>query len=126
VSKTLNVSLYAAELIEWGKNNVTELLKIEKKLFGLIDDIKATSLNMKPMKNKQRNILHGLSKYYSMNSYEYDAEPNRYVSFVKLSDSKTPCSFLSQRIKYVIIYHIYTFIYILNCNTMLFNYCYHI
>ena len=58
---------------------------------------KATSVQMKPMQRPTRLILHTLAKFYNINSYEYDPEPNRYVSFVKLLDSRLPANLLSNR-----------------------------
>ena len=58
---------------------------------------KATSTQIKPMQKPVRLLLHSLAKYYNVNSYEYDPEPNRYISFVKLLNSKLPCHLLSHR-----------------------------
>ena len=65
--------------------------------FLLLLTEKATSVQMKPMPKPTRILLHTLAKYYNVNSYEYDPEPNRYVSFVKLLDSRVPNNILSAR-----------------------------
>jgi hypothetical protein len=95
------VTLYPAELLEWARANSIELMKIERKLLDLIQDEKATSANCKPMSKKQRDMMHNMAKFYGVNSYEYDPEPQRYVSFVKLLDSKLPSNLLSQRCRVV-------------------------
>jgi hypothetical protein len=95
------VTIYPPELTDWARANTMELIKVERKLFDLIQDKQATSVNCKPMPKKARNILHGLASFYGVSSFEYDPEPQRYVSFVKLLDSKLPSNLLSQRCRAV-------------------------
>mmetsp|Transcript_33816 Transcript_33816/g.32269 ORF Transcript_33816/g.32269 Transcript_33816/m.32269 type:complete len:1231 (+) Transcript_33816:59-3751(+) len=82
--------LYPSALLSWGRINKVELLKLEKKMLELISDKKSNSSQLKPMTSSTRNIIHGLAKYYSLNSYEYDTEPKRYVSLVKTIDTCAP------------------------------------
>jgi hypothetical protein len=82
--------LYPSVLLSWGRINKVELLKLEKKMLELIIDKKSNSSQLKPMTSSTRNIIHGLAKYYSLNSYEYDAEPKRYISLVKTIDTCAP------------------------------------
>jgi hypothetical protein len=82
--------LYPSTLLSWGRINKVELLKLEKKMLELISDKKSNSSQLKPMTSSTRNIIHGLAKYYSLNSYEYDTEPKRYVSLVKTIDTCVP------------------------------------
>lgn len=95
------VTIYPSELTEWARGNSMELMKVERKLFDLIQDKKATSVNCKPMLKKARDILHNLANFYGVSSSEYDPEPQRYVSFVKLLDSKLPSNLLSERCRAV-------------------------
>lgn len=82
--------LYPSTLLSWGRINKVELLKLEKKMLELISDKKSNSSQLKPMTSSTRNFIHGLAKYYSLNSYEYDTEPKRYVSLVKTIDTCVP------------------------------------
>lgn len=90
--------LYPPTLLTWAKNNKVELQKLEKKMQDLIADKKSNSAQLKPMGPSSRNAVHGLSRYYSLNSYEYDPEPRRYVSLVKSADSSAPSVRLSAAI----------------------------
>jgi R3H domain len=87
--------LYPPTLLNWARNNKLELQKLEKKMLDLIADKKSNSAQLKPMGASSRNAVHGLSRYYSLNSYEYDPEPRRYVSLVKSADSIAPSVRLS-------------------------------
>lgn len=87
--------LYPPTLLNWARNNKIELQKLEKKMLDLIADKKSNSAQLKPMGASSRNAVHGLSRYYSLNSYEYDPEPRRYVSLVKSADSNVPSVRLS-------------------------------
>ena len=87
--------LFPPTLLTWAKNNKLELQKLEKKLTELINDKRANSAQLKPMGPASRNAVHGLSRYYYLNSYEFDPEPNRYISLVKCVDSSLPLIRLS-------------------------------
>jgi hypothetical protein len=94
------LTLYPMDLMIWAKNNKFELNKIEKKFFQLLtsEGEKKTnfSINFKPMPYHERQVLHNLAKYYHCNSFEYDFEPNRYVSVVKTRESRFPWMILSE------------------------------
>lgn len=87
--------LFPPTLLTWAKNNKVELQKLEKKMFDLIGDSKANSCQLKPMGPSSRNAVHGISRYYFLNSYEYDPEPRRYISLVKSMNSSVPSLRLS-------------------------------
>lgn len=91
-------TLYPKSLITWGKQNQSEVLKIERKLYMLLNDSKLNSIQFKPMTYPMRSIVHQLSRMYLLNSYEYDYQPNRYVSVVKQHDSYLPSYTLSKAI----------------------------
>lgn len=86
----LRKPLYPATLLTWAKNNKVEVQKLEKKILDLIADKKSNSTQLKPMGPSSRNAVHGLSRYYFLNSYEYDPEPRRYISLVKSAESSVP------------------------------------
>lgn len=88
--------IYPPVLVNWARQNKTELLKIEKKLYTLMTDPSLNSMPLKPMDKGMRTIMHQLSRMYLLNSYEFDAEPNRYVSLVKQIDSYLPSCPLSR------------------------------
>lgn len=94
-STLLRKALYPPTLLTWARNNKVELQKLEKKMSDLIADKKSNSAQLKPMGPSSRNAVHGLSRYYFLNSYEYDPEPRRYVSLVKSADSCAPTVRLS-------------------------------
>ena len=91
-------TLYPKSLITWGRQNQSEVLKIERKLYMLLNDSKLNSIQFKPMTYPMRSIVHQLSRMYLLNSYEYDYQPNRYVSVVKQRDSYLPSYTLSKAI----------------------------
>ena len=86
----LRKPLYPATLLTWAKNNKVEVQKLEKKMIDLIADKKSNSTQLKAMGPSSRNAVHGLSRYYFLNSYEYDPEPRRYISLVKSAESSVP------------------------------------
>ena len=86
----LRKPLYPATLLTWAKNNKVEVQKLEKKMIDLIADKKTNSTQLKAMGPSSRNAVHGLSRYYFLNSYEYDPEPRRYISLVKSAESSVP------------------------------------
>lgn len=53
------------------------------------------SLQLKPMDAGERAGFHALSKFYRLNTFEYDHDPNRYVSLVRRVDSCLPSVLLS-------------------------------
>ena len=87
--------LFPPTLLNWAKNNKVELQKLEKKMFDLISDKSSNSSQLKAMGPSSRNAVHGLSRYYFLNSYEYDPEPRRYISLVKSARSSLPPVLLS-------------------------------
>lgn len=87
--------LFPPTLLTWAKNNKVELQKLEKKMVDLINDKGSNSSQLKAMGPSSRNAVHGLSKYYFLNSYEYDPEPRRYISLVKSARSSMPSVLLS-------------------------------
>lgn len=82
--------LYPPLLLTWARINKGQIIKLEKKMMELIADKKANSTQLKPMGGSARGVVHGLSRYYFLNSYEYDQEPKRYVSLVKSIESSLP------------------------------------
>jgi hypothetical protein len=94
-SNELQRPLYPSLLLNWARNNKVELQKLEKKMLELISDKTTNSSQLKPMGPGTRQIVHGLSRYYSLNSYEFDPEPRRYVSQVKDPQSSVPMVRLS-------------------------------
>jgi transcription elongation factor Elf1 len=89
-------SIYPPVLVHWARQNKTELVKIEKKLYTLMTDPQLNSIQLKPMDKGMRTVVHQISRMYLLNSYEFDAEPNRYVSLVKQIDSYLPVCPLSR------------------------------
>jgi hypothetical protein len=87
--------LYPPTLLTFAKNNKVELQKLEKRINALIADKKVNSCQLKPMNPSIRNAVHGISRYYLLNSFVYDAEPRTYVSLVKTPDSSVPSLSLS-------------------------------
>ncbi len=88
--------IYPPVLVNWARLHLTELLKIEKKIYTLMTDAAMNSVQLKPMARGMRTVVHQLSRMYLLNSYEYDPEPNRYVSLVKQVDSYLPSCVLSR------------------------------
>lgn len=88
--------VYPPVLVNWARLHQAELLKIEKKIYALMTDASMNSVQLKPMARGMRTVVHQLSRMYLMNSYEYDPEPNRYVSLVKQVDSYLPSCVLSR------------------------------
>lgn len=83
--------LYPSSLANWSSKNKLELQKIEKKIYDFLEQKSNKSVNFKPMDSTSRNMLHTLSKFYHLNSYEYDDESKkRYVSLVKRNQSASP------------------------------------
>lgn len=89
-------TIYPPVLVNWAKLHMLELSKIEKKLYTLLNDPQLNSVQLKPMARGMRTVVHQLSRMYLLNSYEFDAEPNRYVSLVKQVDSYLPSCVLSR------------------------------
>lgn len=87
--------LYPATLVTWARNNKVTVQKLEKQIHNFMDDHKLHSTQLKPMTGSQRNMVHGVARYYLLNSHEYDQEPHRYISLVKTADSKAPTVRLS-------------------------------
>lgn len=94
-NSVLFAPLYPPEMISWAKKSHTELCKVERRLHLFLQDPKATSLPLKPMKSTDRLMMHCLGKYYRLYSYEYDPEPYRYVSLSKTVQSCAPDVLLS-------------------------------
>ena len=88
--------IYPPVLVNWARLNKTELIKIEKKLYTLMTDTQLNSIQLKPMIRGMRIIVHQLARMYLLNTYEFDKEPNRYVSVVKQVDSYLPAWSLSR------------------------------
>ena len=88
--------IFPPVLVNWARLHLTELLKIEKKIYTLMNDASMNSVQLKPMARGMRTVVHQLSRMYLLNSYEYDPEPNRYVSLVKQVDSYLPSCVLSR------------------------------
>jgi hypothetical protein len=87
--------VFPLEMVQWAKQHHTELCKVERKIHLLLQDTKQTSVSLKPMKAYDRMMVHCLAKYYHLQSYEYDYEPQRYVSLVKTIQSAVPELLLS-------------------------------
>ncbi|RYH31149.1 hypothetical protein EON65_03285 [archaeon] len=87
--KTLATPLYPEAVLNWARNNKGELLRIENKIVAFMQSSEH-SLHFKPMPIAYRQLLHVYAKYIDCNSYEYDIEPKRYVSFVKKNGSLMP------------------------------------
>lgn len=87
--------LYPSEAVAWAKRNKGELLKIENKLVPFLQSADSNSLQLKPMAYALRGVVHLYAKYSQLNSYEYDAEPKRYVSLVRRPGSCLPRLLLS-------------------------------
>jgi hypothetical protein len=88
--------LYPSPLANWSSRNKIELQKIEKKINVFLEQKSNNSLQFKPMDSISRNMIHTLSKFYHLNSYEYnDGIKRKYVSFVKSVHSSSPKTRLS-------------------------------
>ena len=94
-AEQLRRPLYTPHLCSWGLKGLADLRKIERKISLMLSDTSTSSIQLKPMSASSRLYMHVLAKYYGINSYEYDREPNRYVSFVKTLDSAEPAQLLS-------------------------------
>lgn len=95
-TQILFTPLFPVEMLSWARKNANELNKVERKITALLQDSKSLSLSLKPMKAADRLMMHCLARYYNLHSYEYDAEPQRYVSMVKVLQSAAPSVLLSQ------------------------------
>ncbi|CAN0477091.1 unnamed protein product, partial [Phaeothamnion confervicola] len=75
--------VYPRDLLVWAKEKRGELLKLERKLAGLLSDPKATSVSLRPMPREQRRMVHMLADLYGFATVAYDPEPWRYISVIK-------------------------------------------
>jgi len=89
-------TLYPPVLVAWARQHKVDLLKVEKKIYSLLEDPQVNSVQLKPMGRGMRMLMHQLSRLYLLNSYEFDAEPSRYVSLVRQVDSYLPAWPLSR------------------------------
>ena len=87
--------LYTPNLVSWANKDLRELVKIERKIEQLIDTPAESSVQLKPMQSGPRAYVHALARYYGLSSYEFDQEPKRYISLVKVVDTSIPNVLLS-------------------------------
>jgi hypothetical protein len=89
--------LYHPDMLVWAKAYRADLLRTEKKIFELLSDRSASSLQLKPMKKWSRDTVALLAKYYQLGAQEYSTlhKDDMYVSLVKTIDSCLPATALS-------------------------------
>jgi hypothetical protein len=89
--------LYHPDMLVWAKTYRADLLRTEKKIFELLSDRGAASVQLKPMKKWSRETIMLLAKSYLLSAQEYStlAKDDMYVSLVKTVDSCLPATSLS-------------------------------
>mmetsp|Transcript_5526 Transcript_5526/g.8415 ORF Transcript_5526/g.8415 Transcript_5526/m.8415 type:complete len:964 (+) Transcript_5526:75-2966(+) len=92
---TLRRPLFPVDLVEWGREHKSDLLKTEKRIYDMIADAPVQSCQLKPMRSWSRNCVQMLAKYYYLNATEFNQHEKRYVSLVKTADSAIPATILS-------------------------------
>lgn len=95
-SETIPVEDYTAELVDAGRQNMSFLKTLEKKVAEFIRGDKHL-LFMPPMKAELRELVHNLlRKHYYLDSESFDQEPNRSVIGYRSSKAKIPRQLLSE------------------------------
>jgi hypothetical protein len=89
-SNELQRPFYPPLLISYALKEKLEIAKLEKHINNMFTQKDTTSMQLKPMPNSTRHIVHCYAKYHFFNSYEYDPEPRRFVSLVKNPTSTLP------------------------------------
>jgi hypothetical protein len=90
--------LYHPDMLVWAKNYRADLLRTEKKIFELLSDRSASSVQLKPMKKWSRETVLLLANSYLLSAQEYSTlakDGDMYVSLVKTVDSCLPATALS-------------------------------
>lgn len=95
----LRTPLYPGTMLNWSKENFKLLEQIERKLAEMLASDTINSFQTKPLSYSNRQVIHALARIYGLNSFEFDYEPNRYVSLVKRPDSCVPTIVLSSACK---------------------------
>eukprot|EP00553_Chaetoceros_curvisetus_P005163 CAMPEP_0204615014 /NCGR_PEP_ID=MMETSP0717-20131115/2624_1 /ASSEMBLY_ACC=CAM_ASM_000666 /TAXON_ID=230516 /ORGANISM="Chaetoceros curvisetus" /LENGTH=642 /DNA_ID=CAMNT_0051627859 /DNA_START=87 /DNA_END=2015 /DNA_ORIENTATION=- len=95
----LNTTQYPDELIIQAREQMTELLRLEKKWTSFLKDDKAASCPLKPMVRPSRKFVHAYSDFWNLHTQSFDPEPNRYIHCVKLLETRAPRPLLSQAVR---------------------------
>jgi hypothetical protein len=91
----LNTVQYPDSLIIQAREQMDELIKLERKWMVFLKDDTAASISLKSMDKPTRAFVHEYSDYWKLQTQSYDPPPNRYVHCVKMMDTAAPYPQLS-------------------------------
>lgn len=90
-----SLTQYPDSLVLNARENMTVLLKVERKWRTFLEDDKAASLPLNKMDRPTRKLVHEYSDYWKLQTESFDYEPKRYIHCVKLLDTSSPYPLLS-------------------------------
>jgi R3H domain len=94
------VTQYPDSLIMKARENMGQLLKLERKWKTFLEDDNAASLPLNPMTRDVRAFVHEYSDHWKLHTESFDPEPKRYIHCVKLLDTSAPYPLLSNAAKH--------------------------
>ena len=94
--RELTEASYPDELILQARERLGLLTKLERRWKLFLEDDKAASLPLWPMDRPARAFVHEYSDYWRLNTESFDPEPKRYIHCVKLLDTRSPRTLLSE------------------------------
>ena len=78
------VGMYPTSLLRWGTNDLSFLMRLERRWCEFIADRNSPSVQLRPMPRVLRATVHQYSGYWRMHTESFDPEPGRYISCVKM------------------------------------------
>ena len=96
----LNTTIYPDALIVLGKEELSEVLRLEKRWKSFLLDDKASFLNLRPMMKKLRILVHHYSDFWNLTTESFDKEPKRYINCKKVRETQAPYPLLSEAIRH--------------------------
>ena len=87
---------YSEPLLRWSRDDPGAVLKLERRWCEFIADPAAASCQLKPMLKPERILVHEYSDHWRLHTQSFDPEPRRYLSAVKMKDTRVPQALLSE------------------------------